>query len=197
VPQEAGIFRLELQDSWTAREFARLLETIDTSYRLIWVVLEDEDRGFPFARFFDDISLFDRIDFLPLILSDKRPWLGPSLAQTVRIRRVHVASPGYIEVTAAVAILGLIAEFITAWRSENTRRSAIKAAADIGEKQIAADLLKAVLDAKRSKHRDQIELTGPASGLLKIVEKLLIDVAKDRRIRKVSSRPAEETKARR
>ncbi|MFZ0890369.1 MAG: hypothetical protein WA005_18165 [Candidatus Binataceae bacterium] len=81
MPDENGIFRLELQDSWQAREFARLLESIDNSYRLIWIVLEDEYRGFPFSRFYDEFFLLDRLGPLRLLLSDFPPWVGPSRAE--------------------------------------------------------------------------------------------------------------------
>ena len=105
MPDPQGIIRLELQDSWQAREFARLLESIDTSYRLIWIVLDGEYRGFPFSRFYDDLLLFDRIGSMRLLLSDLPPWVGPSRAEEPRIYRLHLASPGYAEILASIPII--------------------------------------------------------------------------------------------
>ncbi len=159
--EELAGFRLEILGAWTVEEFQSLLVTINNAYKriapimLLWELIREEKRrnnalgeenrrdqqdwhwhvlyhgseyyGFPERplRFRHSIS-----DVLTVVL----PFVVP-----LDIDGIKLESPGWVQVIGNLNPLKVIADFISKWRAENTKRLGIQKASETERERIRTE----------------------------------------------------------
>jgi len=126
------VLRLNVDDNWSAQEFARLLTLVVEAYvpieqlrvlsravdqeasvqarEPVWKALYTIAYKEPFGRNFGDL------------LKTLRPFCFPLTVGAIRI-----SSPGWIDLVGSLNPLKVVADFITNYRAENTKRTEIDA----------------------------------------------------------------------
>lgn len=148
-----GSLRLQIEGSWSVEEFQFLLSTIDDVYKRVATVMtlgnllrEERQRNellkeqehfelqdWSFAQLFggdyyaidNGRTILRRGPFSDVILA-VQPFLTPLTVDAIRVE-----SPGWLQVIGNLNPLKVAADFISKWRSENTKRMDINTKADI------------------------------------------------------------------
>jgi hypothetical protein len=142
-----GALRLEIDGTWSVEEFQELLLTINDVYRRVAttemlgeLVREEQRRNedltrqehredqdwtwqslyYGSQRYFEREFFFER---LPLLKAFEavRPFVSHLAIDAVRLE-----SPGWIQIIGHLNPLKVIADFISKWRAENTKRKKIQ-----------------------------------------------------------------------
>ena len=148
-----GAITLDLSEQWEAKELARLLlhsascyERVNTA---IWFHSQLIREYTP-----DGPAIIEVPADLRRLLEEGdrgRSWETITKPGTIRltINRVHLASPGWIEMIGNWNPLKLILEFITKWRAENTKRSVWVDRSDLDRRAQDIEMMKLMLDAAK------------------------------------------------
>ncbi|HKC62524.1 MAG TPA: hypothetical protein VKB86_02750 [Pyrinomonadaceae bacterium] len=186
-----GLLRFDLNGSWTVGEFSNLLETIDTSYIRLSLFLFRSDEFDHHIRCFgaDQIRMARPESFTPLLSHARRH------TEDLRVRRLSLASPGFVEMVGNLNPIKIIADFIIAWRHENTVRDENTHQAELERMRIKAELAKLLIE--RAEHLTKGHPDAFMERLVEYVvdepQKALTSQAKDMRITQVSWQEISQT----
>ena len=189
VSPALGTARFEITGFWTAVEFSQWLQGIDQAYIRLQLFFSDDipDEGLRLEPTRLMMLRTARPDHerLEALVAVARRRFSP-----LRIGRIQLASPGFIELIGSLNPLKLIADFIIAWRHENTIRDQNHQQADLDRLKVKADLAKAILDregALRAHAPDDKFVDRFIQFALDEPRRTIEDVAKDLRLREVSA----------
>ena len=118
---DQGVLRLDVAGSWAVSDFASLLNQLESAYmRLSFRLLASEPEIWQAAT----------RPFVGTLLPNDRS--GGEFAHVMRmirarvhelrLHRIHIASPGFVELIGSLNPIKIMADFITDWRKENTQR---------------------------------------------------------------------------
>ncbi len=181
--QESAAVRLELTDAWSLQEFEDLCSSIRGAYELIdrFMCLIDtlaqeaeEERRSPGPeteqgyqpyqtawhdlyygrpeRIRDGRFVFPQLTPLDEVLSAISPF-----STTLRVVRIRLESPGFLELVGSWNPLRIIADAIRDYRHENTRRMEIDARLAIERDKLRAGLAREILRrAPTDRHAERL-----------------------------------------
>jgi hypothetical protein len=141
--EQKAVIRFDLAGSWSVREFASWLSGLDSVYQKLagFLLVSENDEVLRLATR-SEISTVARPDRFETLMQVVQWHTGQ-----LRLRSVHLASPGFLELVGSLNPIKTIAEFITAWRHENTLRDQAVIQANLEMNKLlaerAAELVKA------------------------------------------------------
>lgn len=196
------VLRLNVSDEWTVQEFSRLLSLVVDAYEPIellrilsdlvdqepsikarepvWNALYSNQYSRPFGREFSDL------------LASLRPFSFPLTVGAIRI-----SSPGFIELIGTLNPVKTIADFISSFRAENTKRMDIDAKVQIAAEheatermRIKAELAQSILDMmpKHARLESAHRVIDISNAVIEPSIKALDAIAGDERVKSVDIR---------
>jgi hypothetical protein len=181
--RSAAIMRVELSGNWLVRDFSEWLGYLELAYtRLSAFLLYSERESallrMAFRPYIRTLMVGDRSSEFETVMR-----LARSRVLELEVRRIQLASPGFIELLGSLNPIKTMADFITSWRSENTKRQELMLAHKRALADRAAEIIKASPNEDFADRFLRFALEEPN-------EKLTI-VARDFRLERVSWEPAE------
>jgi hypothetical protein len=140
---ELGLLRLDLSGSWSVRDFSEWLNDLQFAYvRLSAFLLYSESDSkllrMMIRPYIHTLMPNDRSAEFETVLRNAR-----SKVVDFRIQQIQIASPGFIEFVGSLNPIKTIADFITSWRAENTKRQEMNLAHKRALADRAAEIVKA------------------------------------------------------
>lgn len=138
APSQIGtsltVLRVELDGDWSVAEFERLLSSFRLGY--------------------------DPLEQMQILVRTGKPYELMRLnSLALRIKRINIASPGFLEIFGNLNPLKVIADFISKYRAENTKRMKIQSDAVIRREEMRTGFRLRVLELmpeeKRWKYSEQ------------------------------------------
>jgi hypothetical protein len=187
IPDELGSLRFGIQGQWSCADVSRFLAKTEETYQrlasvfVISTAIEQElkyntepgEQQYPefswhnlyfgghFARDFHVV--WEEAPEYPKLLA-----LTSVIAPPLTIDGIFYESPGWIQLNGSWNPLKVLADFISRWRSENTRREEIRSKAGIESKRIDKEFAAEIFKHLPKEHRYQA-----ASRLLDIADHVI------------------------
>jgi len=165
---ERSAVRIAIDGEWSCQEFSAFLEDTNDVYKRlnsIFVLRQALDQEDSRNRARDDKDQYDDMDyswhlhffgfsdFFPERIKgvDAPPYsklieLSNSIVSPLRVDAISYASPGWIQLIGDWNPIKVLADFISKWRAENTKREANRLKAQTERMQIQADLAAKILE---------------------------------------------------
>jgi hypothetical protein len=193
-----GVARFELAGHWTARDLAGWLQEVESAYNRLNLFLSEslEDIVLRAARLSPGLRYAesDRDQFDAILTAARRR------SVELRVNKIEMASPGLAEFIGNINPLKLAADFITAWRHENTIRDQNARQAELDRLKVKSELAKMLIEREASlrerAHNDSF-IDRFVRFALDEPRKMLSELAKDVRLTEVTFKellPTDETR---
>ena len=150
-----GVLNFKVNGKWSIGDFVTWLSNADSAYARLNAFLFISPE---FDRKIHEVSFETRriIHRLPepYIVRGKEysevftSLVGAALrkAHPLELKKINISSPGTMEFLGSLNPLKVIADFITAWRAENTARTEMERQYATEEMRIKADLMKSLIE---------------------------------------------------
>ncbi len=149
---ELASLRLQIEGSWSVEDFQSLLQTLDDVHKRVATVMTLGELLRRERRHNDELQKMERHDQMnwswtelyhgsmyrysnegiqlqrepfPRVIAGVQPFVPPLGVDAIRLE-----SPGWLQIVGNLNPLKVIADFISKWRAENTKRLQIKTTAD-------------------------------------------------------------------
>lgn len=125
-----GRLRLEIDGAWTALEFADLLGTLDQAYLASSCSQSLSDLALGSPYFWSDRGRYERPPPVETVEQFAQGLFVRAgvLYGDLAVEGIEYGSPGWVQVLGSWNPLKVLADFVTAWRAENSQRRRDEAA---------------------------------------------------------------------
>jgi hypothetical protein len=142
-----GLIRFSLAGSWSVRDFASWLNDLQLAYLRLsafFLLSEGDTELLRLATKPYVLTVRMQTEFDPLMR------IVAGRKQELRLSKIEIASPGFAELIGSLNPLKTIADFITAWRHENTLRDTAMLQANLELRKTLADHAASIVQAAPS-----------------------------------------------